>query len=91
MKKTQQKITEAKRTEAKEGFEKCFELLQCFMPLDNWKASVNPEVAQYAIKRFGSLEAMYFDSQSEICNLALYCYDVWQGVANPTYGRPEAA
>lgn len=82
--------TKDKRAEAKAGFEKCYELLQCFKPLEDWKATVDPVLAEYAVKRYGSLDSMYFDGKSEICNIALYCYDVWQGAANPTSGRSGA-
>ncbi len=79
--------SKAKRADAKKGFDQCFELLQCFMTLEAWKASVKPEIAEYAIKHHGTLDDMYFDSRSDICKLALYCYDIWQGVENPVYGR----
>lgn len=89
MTKTQQQMTTAaKRTEAKKGFKQCFDLLQSYMPLEDWRLCVKPEIAAYAIKCYGSLDEMYFESRSDVCKLAFYCYDIWQGVENPVYGQP---
>jgi hypothetical protein len=45
------------------------DLLSRLMPFADWCAVVRPEVAAYAVKAFGSLEAFHEDARLTMCKV----------------------
>ena len=64
--------------EARANLQKAWELQNSHMSLEEWRRVVRPDVAEWAVKVHGSLEAAYNDFRISVCTVFLLAYAQWE-------------
>lgn len=64
--------------EARRNLQKAWELNNSHMSLEEWRKVVRPDVAEWAVKVHGSLEAAYNDFRISVCTVFLSAYAQWE-------------
>jgi hypothetical protein len=65
---------------ARRHLDDALELQSRLMPFADWCAAVRPDVAAYAVKAYGSLEAFYEDSRLKMCETIAMASDQLQAL-----------
>ena len=58
-------------TDALRDLDRAWRMYHSTMPFEDWCKVVRPDVAAYAVKKYGSLFGMYNDARSWACKLLL--------------------
>ena len=76
--------------EARRNLQKAWELYNSHMPLEEWRRVVRPEVAAWAVKEHGSLEAAYSDALDWAFKCLALTYEQWEAAEARRQSRSKS-